>query len=141
VENVPMVSSNIEQHNEVKSGHILRLELQDMLNSHGMRISQFQADSDVSIEKHSNVVPEMNHVLSSKVDEVKVGSQQQEQLNRRPKLNFLNALKGSDVDNNEGSKTLGINLVRNLHFAPPTMTDGRVTVAPPLDVFEDGCEL
>jgi hypothetical protein len=39
VENVPMVSSNIEQHNEVKSGHILRLELQDMLNSHGMRIS------------------------------------------------------------------------------------------------------
>jgi len=86
VENVPMVSSNIEQHNEIKSGHILRLELQDMLNSHGMRISQFQADSDVSIEKHSNVqasnvVPEMNHVLSSKVDEVKVGSQQQEQLN------------------------------------------------------------
>uniref|UniRef100_A0A2K1R9N2 DUF4283 domain-containing protein n=1 Tax=Populus trichocarpa TaxID=3694 RepID=A0A2K1R9N2_POPTR len=76
VENVPMVSSNIEQHNEIKSGHILRLELQDMLNSHGMRISQFQADSDVSIEKHSNVqasnvVPEMNHVLSSKVDEVK----------------------------------------------------------------------
>jgi hypothetical protein len=96
VENVPMVSSNIEQHNEVKSGHILRLELQDMLNSHGMRIYQFQADSDVSIEKHSNVqasnvVPEMNHVLGSKVDEVKVGSQQQEQLNLRPKLNFLNA--------------------------------------------------
>jgi len=79
VENVPMVSSNIEQHNEVKSGHILRLELQDMLNSHGMRISQFQADSNVSIEKHSNVqasnfVPEMNNVLGSKVDEVKVGS-------------------------------------------------------------------
>jgi len=97
VENAPMVSSNIEQHNEVKSGHILRLELQDMLNSHGMRIYQFQADSDVSIEKHSNVqassnvVPEMNHVLGSKVDEVKVGSQQQEQLNLRPKLNFLNA--------------------------------------------------
>jgi hypothetical protein len=55
-----------------------------MLNSHGMTISQFQADSDVSIEKHSNVVPEMNHVLGSKVDEVKVGSQQQEQLNLRP---------------------------------------------------------
>ena len=95
VENVPMVSSNNEQQNQVKSGHILRLELQDMLNSHGMRISQFQADSDISIEKHSNVqasnvVPEMNHVLGSKVDEVKV-SQQQEQLNLRPKLNFLNA--------------------------------------------------
>jgi hypothetical protein len=79
VENVPMVSSNIEQHNEVMSGHILRLELQDMLNSHGMRISQFQADSHVSIEKHSNVqasnvVQEMNHVLGSKVDELKVGS-------------------------------------------------------------------
>jgi len=88
VENAPMVSSNIEQHNEVKSGHILRLELQDMLNSHGMRIYQFQADSDVQA---SNVVPEMNHVLGSKVDEVKVGSQQQEQLNLRPKLNFLNA--------------------------------------------------
>uniref|UniRef100_A0A2K2AH39 Uncharacterized protein n=1 Tax=Populus trichocarpa TaxID=3694 RepID=A0A2K2AH39_POPTR len=119
VENVPMVSSNIEQHNQVKSGHTLRLELQDMLNSHGMRISQFQADSDVSIENHStvqasNVVPEMNHVLGSKVDEV----------------------KGSDVDDNEGSKTLGISSVRNLHFAPPTTTDGRVTVAPPLDVFE-----
>jgi hypothetical protein len=111
-----------------------------------MRISQFQADSDVSIEKHSNVqasnvVPEMNHVLGSKVDEVKVGSQQQEQLNLRPKLNFLNALKGSDVDDNKGSKTLGINLVRNLHFASSAMTDGRVTVAPPLDMFEDGCEL
>ena len=49
-------------------------------------------------------------------------------------------MKGSDVDDNEGSKTLGISSVRNLHFAPPTMTDGRVTVAPPLDVFEDGCE-
>jgi len=76
-----MVSTNIEQHNEVKSGRILRLELQDMLNSHGMRISQFQADSDVSIERHSNlqasnIVPKMNHVLGSKVDEVKVGSQQ-----------------------------------------------------------------
>jgi len=121
---VPIVSSNNEQHNQVKSGHILRLELQDMLNNHGMRISQFQADSDISIEKHSNVqasnvVPEMNHVLGSKVDEVKVGSQQQEQLNIRPKLNFLNALKGSDVDDNEGSKTLGSNSVRNLHFAPP----------------------
>ena len=145
MENVPMVSSHIEQHNQVKSGHTLRLELQDMLNSHGMRISQFQADSDASIEKHStaqasNVVPEMNHVLGSKVDEVKVGSHQQEQLKPRPKLNFLNALKGSGVDDNEGSKTLGISSVRNLHFAPPTMTDGRVTVAPPLDVFEDGCE-
>ena len=79
VENVPMVSSNIEQHNKVMSGHILRLELQDMLNSHGMRISQFQADSHVSIEKHSNVqasnvVPKMNRVLGSKVDELKVGS-------------------------------------------------------------------
>jgi hypothetical protein len=100
VENVPMVSSNIEQHNQVKSGHTLRLELQDMLNSHGMRISQFQVDSDVSIENHStvqapNVVPEMNHVLGSKVDEVKVGSHQQEQLKPRPKLNFLTALKGS----------------------------------------------
>jgi len=49
-------------------------------------------------------------------------------------------LKGSDVDDNEGSKTLGISSVCNLHFAHPTMTDGRVTVAPPLDVFEDGCE-
>jgi len=29
----------------------------------------------------SNVVPEMNHVLGSKVDVVKVGSHQQEQLN------------------------------------------------------------
>jgi len=146
VKNIPMVSSNNEQQNQVKSGHILRLELQDMLNSHGMRISQFQADSDISIEKHSNVqtsnvVPEMKYVLGSKVDEVKVGSQQQEQLNLRPKLNFLNALKGSDVDDNEGSKTLGSNSVRNLHFSPPAMTDGRLTVAPPLDVFEDGCEL
>ena len=97
VENVPMVSSNIEQHNQVKSGHTLRLELQDMLNSHGMRISHFQADSDVSIEKHStvqasNVVPEMNHVLGSKVDEVKVGSHQQEQLKLRPK--FLKCFEG-----------------------------------------------
>jgi len=78
-------------------------------------------------------------VLGSKVDEVKVRSQQQEQIYLRPKLNFLNALKGSDVDDNECSKTLGINPVRNLHFDPPAMTDGRVTVAPPLDVFEDGC--
>jgi len=82
-------------------------------------MSQFQSDFDVSIEKHSNVqasnvVPEMNHVLGSKVDEVKVGSQQQEQLNLRPKLNFLNALKGSDVDDNEGSKTFGINPVHTL---------------------------
>jgi len=123
MENVPMVSSNIEQHNQVKSGHTLRLELQDMLNSHGMRISQFQADSDVSIEKHStvqasNAFPEMNQVLGSKVNEVKVGSHQQEQLKLRPKLNFLNALKGFDVDDNEGSKTLGISSVCNLHFAP-----------------------
>ena len=36
---------------------------------------------------------------------------------------------------------VGISSVCNLHFAPPTTTDGRVTVAPPLDVFEDGCEL
>jgi hypothetical protein len=50
-----MVSSNIEQHNQFKYGHTLRLELQDMLNSHGMKISQFQADSDVSIENHSTV--------------------------------------------------------------------------------------
>jgi hypothetical protein len=42
---------------------------------------------------------------------VKVGSHQQEQLKLRPKLNFLNALKGSDVDDNEGSKTLGISSV------------------------------
>jgi hypothetical protein len=56
-------------------------------------------------------------------------------------LNFLNALKGFDVDDNEGSKTLGINPVCNLHFAPSVMTDGRVTVAPPLDVFESGYEL
>jgi hypothetical protein len=34
-----------------------------------------------------------------------------------------------------------MNPVCNLHFDPPTITDGRVTVAPPLDVFEDGCEL
>jgi len=61
----------------------LRLELQDMLNSHGMKISQFtsdnQADSEASIEKHSNfqashVVSEMNNVLGSKVDELNVGS-------------------------------------------------------------------
>jgi hypothetical protein len=121
-----------------------------MLNSHGMKISQFtsdnQADSETSIEKHSNfqtshAVSEMNHVLASKVDELKVGSQQQEHLNLSPKLNFLNTLKGSDVDDNEVSKTLDINQVHNLHFAPPAVTDGRVTVAPPLDVFEDGCEL
>jgi hypothetical protein len=50
-------------------------------------------------------------------------------------------LKGFDVDDNEGSKTLGINPVRNLHLAPPAMTDGRVRVAPPLDVFKDGCKV
>ena len=44
-------------------------------------------------------------------------------------MNFLNAVKGSDVDDNEGGKTLGNNPVCNLHFAPPTTTDGRVTVA------------
>jgi len=71
----------------------------------------------------------------------KVGSQQQEQLNLSPKLNFLNALKGFDVDENKGRMSLGMNPVCNLHFDPPTITDGRVTVAPPLDVFEDGCEL
>jgi len=41
----------------------------------------------------------------------------------------------------EGSKTLGINPIRNLHFDPLAMTSGRVIVAPPLDVYEDGCEL
>jgi len=150
VKSVPMVTSDVEQHNGVKSGHTLRLELQDIINSHGMKISQFpnvnQADSEVSIEKHSSlqashVVSGMNHVLGSKVDELKVGSQQQEQLNLSPKLNFLNALKGSDVDENKGRMSLGMNPVCNLHFDPPTITDGRVTVAPPLDVFEDGCEL
>ena len=113
-----MVSSDIEQHNGVKSGHTLQLELQDMLNSH-----------------------DMNPVLGSKGDELKVGSKQQEQLHLSPKLNFLNALKGSDVDENKGRMSLDMNPVRNLHFAPPAITDGRVTVAPPLDVFEDGCEL
>ena len=48
---VPMVSSNIEQYNVGKSGLTLQLELQDMLNSH-----------------------DMNPVLGSKVDELKVGS-------------------------------------------------------------------
>lgn len=113
-----MVSSDIEQHNGVKFGHTLQLELQDMLNSH-----------------------DMNPVLGSKGDELKVGSKQQEQLHLSPKLNFLNALKGSDVDENKGRMSLDMNPVRNLHFAPPAITDGRVTVAPPLDVFEDGCEL
>jgi len=50
-------------------------------------------------------------------------------------------LKGSDVDDNKGRMSLGMNPVRNLHFAPPAITNGRVTVAPQLDVFEDGCEL
>jgi len=79
-----------------------------------MKISQFtnvnQADSEVSIEKHSSlqashVVSGINHVLGSKVDELKVGSQQQ-QLNLSPKLNFLNALKSSDVDDNKGRSSL-----------------------------------
>ena len=39
MESVPMVSYNIKQHNEVKSGHTLRLELKDMLNSHRIKIS------------------------------------------------------------------------------------------------------
>ena len=49
-------------------------------------------------------------------------------------------MKGSDVDDNKGRMSLDMNPVRNLHFAPPAITDGHVTVAPPLDVFEDGCE-
>ena len=61
VEFVPMVSSDIEQHNGVKSGHTLQLKLQDMLNSH-----------------------DMNLVLGSKVDELKIGSKQQEQLHLSP---------------------------------------------------------
>ena len=83
----------------------------------------------------------MNHVLGSEVDELKVGSLQQEQLNFKPKLNFLNALKGSVVDVKEGSKNIDFNPVRNLHFEPPAITDGRITVAPPRDVFDDSCEL
>ena len=115
-----MVSCNIKQHNEVKSGHTLRLELKDMLNSHRMKISQFpsdhQTDSKASIEKSStlqasHVVSQINHVLGSKVDELKVGSQQQEQLNLKTKLNFLNALKGSVVDVKEGSKNIDFNPV------------------------------
>jgi hypothetical protein len=39
VEFVLMVSSNVEQQKEVKSGHNLKLELQDMMHSHGMKIS------------------------------------------------------------------------------------------------------
>ena len=84
---------------------------------------------------------DMNHVLGSKVDELKVGSQQQEQLHLSHKLNFLNALKGSDVDDNKGRMSLDMNPFRNLYFAPPAITNGRVTVAPPLDMFEDSCEL
>ena len=53
----------------------------------------------------------MNHVLGSEVDELKVGSQQQEQLNLKTKLNFLNALKGSVVDVKEGSKNIDFNPV------------------------------
>jgi hypothetical protein len=76
---VPTVTSDVEQHNGVKSGHTLRVEFQDMLNSHGMKISHFanvnQADSEVTIEKHSSlqashVVSGLNHVLGSKVDGV-----------------------------------------------------------------------
>ena len=59
MESVPMVSCNIKQHNVVKSGHTLRLELKDMLNSHRMKISQFpsdhQADYEASIEKSSTL--------------------------------------------------------------------------------------
>ena len=59
LESVTMVSCNIKQHNEVKSGHTLRLELKDMLNRHRMKISQFtsdhQADSEASIEKSSTL--------------------------------------------------------------------------------------
>ena len=68
---VSMVSSDIEQHNGVKSGHTLQLELQDMLNSH-----------------------DMNPVLGSKGDELKVGSKQQEQLHLSPKLNFFKCFEG-----------------------------------------------
>ena len=142
MESVPMVSCNIKQHNEVKSGHTLRLELKDMLNSHRMKISQFpsdhQANSEASVEK-SSILQALK--LGSKVDELKVGSKQQEQLHLSPKLNFLNALKGSDVDDNKGRLSLDMNPVRNLHFEPPAITDGRITVAPPRDVFDDGCEL
>ena len=135
VGSVPLVSCNVKQQNEVKSGHTLRLELKDMLNSHRMKISQFpgdhQADSEASIEKSSSlqaphVVSEMNRVLGSEVDELKVGSQQQEQLNLKTKLNFLNAVKGSVVDVKEGSKNIDFNPVRNLHFEPPAITDGRI---------------
>ena len=85
-----------------------------------MKISQFpsdhQADSEASIEKSStlqasHVVSEMNHMLGSEVDELKVGSQQQEQLNLKTKLNFLNALKGSVIDVKEGSKNIDFNPV------------------------------
>ena len=69
----------------------------------------------------------MNRVLGSEVDELKVGSQQQEQLNLKTKLNFfLNAVKGSVVDVKEGSKNIDFNPVRNLHFEPPAITDGRI---------------
>jgi hypothetical protein len=50
-------------------------------------------------------------------------------------------LNGSDVDDNKGSKTFGMNKVCNLHFSPSFMSDGCVTIAPPLDVFKDGCQL
>ena len=91
MESVTMVSCNIKQHNEVKSGHTFRLELKDMLNSH--------ADSEASVEKSStlqapHVVSEMNLVLGSKVDELKVGSKQQEQLHISPKLNFFKCFEG-----------------------------------------------
>ena len=59
VEFFQMVSSDIEQYNGGKPGLTLQLELQDMLNSH-----------------------DMNPELGSKVDELKVGSKQQEQLHR-----------------------------------------------------------
>ena len=50
-------------------------------------------------------------------------------------------MKGSVVDVKEGSKNIDFNPVRNLHFERPAITNGRITVAPPRDVFDDGCEL
>jgi hypothetical protein len=82
----------------------------------------------------------MNRVLGSNFDGLKVGPQHLEQQNLNPKLNFLNALKGSAVNDNKCNKTLGMNTVHNLQV-PPFMADGHVTVASPLNVFEDGCEL
>ena len=84
----------------------------------------------------------MNHVLGSEVDELKVGSQQQEQLNLKDQIEFfLNALKGSVVDVKEGSKNIDFNPVQNLHFERPAITDCRITIAHPRDVFDVGYEL